>query len=187
VIVERLTIPDVLLIKPRVLRDDRGQFLETWRAASYAALGAGPFVQDNVSVSRRGVLRGLHLQHPEAQGKLVNALRGRVFDVAVDVRVGSPTFGRWSGAELSDENGCQLYIPPGFAHGFLTLSDEAVFSYKCTAYYAPHAERTVRWDDPAIAIAWPCAQPVLAPKDASAPTLAEIPREQLPSFTPPHG
>ncbi|MDQ6636129.1 MAG: dTDP-4-dehydrorhamnose 3,5-epimerase, partial [Gemmatimonadota bacterium] len=120
-IVEPLAIPDVLLLKPRVLRDDRGHFLETWRASTYAALGAGPFVQDNVSVSRRGVLRGLHLQHPEGQGKLVNALRGRVFDVAVDVRLGSPTFGKWVGAELSDENGFQIYLPSGFAHGFLTL------------------------------------------------------------------
>jgi dTDP-4-dehydrorhamnose 3,5-epimerase len=187
VIVEPLAIPDVLLLKPRVLRDDRGHFLETWRASTYAALGAGPFVQDNVSVSRRGVLRGLHLQHPEGQGKLVNALRGRVFDVAVDVRVGSPTFGKWVGAELSDENGFQLYLPSGFAHGFVTLSDEAVFAYKCTAYYAPQLERTVRWDDPAIAIAWPGGQPSLAPKDASAPTLAEIPRDQLPSYTPPRG
>jgi dTDP-4-dehydrorhamnose 3,5-epimerase len=133
VIAEPLALPDVLLIKPRVLRDDRGHFLETWRASAYETIGIGPFVQDNVSVSRRGVLRGLHLQHPEGQGKLVSVLRGSVFDVAVDVRVGSPTFGRWVGAELSDANGFQLYLPPGFAHGFLTLSDDAVFAYKCSA------------------------------------------------------
>lgn len=186
-IFERLVIPEVLLIKPRLFRDERGRFLETWRASAYDAHGVGPFVQDNVSVSRRNVLRGLHLQHPGAQGKLVNVLRGRVFDVGVDVRVGSPTFGKWVGAELSDENGFQLYIPPGFAHGFVTLSDEVVFGYKCTTYYAPQSERTVRWDDPAIAVAWPCDEPVLAPKDAAAPSLAEIPRELLPVYQPPHG
>lgn len=183
-IVESLAIAEVLLIKPRVFRDDRGHFLETWRASAYDAHRIGPFVQDNVSVSRRNVLRGLHFQQPSGQGKLVNAIRGRVFDVAVDVRVDSPSFGQWIGAELSDENGCQLYIPSGFAHGFVTLSDEAVVSYKCTAYYAPETERTVRWDDPAIGIAWPCDAPVLASKDASAPTLSEIPAELLPAYRP---
>lgn len=183
-IVERLSIPDVLLIKPRVFRDDRGHFLETWRASAYEIHGIGPFVQDNVSVSRKNVLRGLHFQQPGAQGKLVNALRGRVFDVAVDVRVGSPTYAQWVGAELSCENGYQLFIPTGFAHGFVTLSDEAVFSYKCTAYYAPETERTVRWDDPAVAVDWSCDAPILAPKDAAAPTLAEIPRELLPVYRP---
>lgn len=179
-IIERLAISDVLLIKPRVFADDRGHFLETWRASAYDARGIGPFVQDNVSVSRRGVLRGLHFQQPGGQGKLVLALYGRVFDVAVDVRAGSPTFGKWVGAELSGANGHQLYIPAGFAHGFVALSDEVVFSYKCTAYYAPAAERTIRWDDPLIAVAWPCSVPILAPKDATAPTLSQIPRSQLP-------
>ena len=192
-IVERLAIPDVLLIKPPVYRDDRGHFLETWRASPYNTHGIGPFVQDNVSVSRRNVLRGLHFQYPGGQGKLVSALRGRVFDACVDVRVGSPTFGKWVGAELSSDNGFQLYIPPGFAHGFVTLSDEAVFAYKCTAYYAPETERTVRWSDPAIAVAWPCDAPAcitLAPKDAAAPTLVEIPTELLPVYHQrhlPHG
>ena len=181
-IVERLSIPDVLLIKPRVLRDPRGHFVEMWRASAYEMHGVGPFVQDNVSVSRRNVLRGLHFQHPGGQGKLVNTLRGRVLDIALDVRSGSPTFGKWVGAELSDENGFQLYIPSGFAHGFVTLSDEAVFSYKCTNYYAPETERTVRWDDPVIAVEWSCDTPILAPKDAAAPTLAEIPRELLPVY-----
>lgn len=182
-IVERLAIFDVLLIKPRVFADDRGRFLETWRASAYAVHGIGPFVQDNVSVSRRNVLRGLHFQQPNGQGKLVNTLHGRVFDVAIDVRVGSPTFGKWVSAELSSANGHQLYIPAGFAHGFVTLSDDAVFSYKCTAYYAPAAERSIRWDDPLIAVAWPCEMPILAPKDATAPTLAEIPRDQLPVYS----
>lgn len=180
---EQLLIPEVVLMKPRIFRDDRGHFLETWRASVYEAAGIGPFVQDNVSVSRQNVIRGLHFQQPGGQGKLVSTLRGRVFDVAVDVRKGSPSFGKWVGAELSSENGSQLYIPPGFAHGFVSLSDEAVFSYKCTAYYAPVTERTVRWDDPTIAIDWPCRAPILAPKDATAPTLAEIPAELLPAYS----
>ena len=186
-IVERLAIPEVLLFKPRLFRDDRGHFLETWRASEYSAHGVGPFVQDNVSVSHRNVLRGLHFQHPGGQGKLVNALRGRVFDVAVDVRFGSPTFGKWIGAELSDETGYQLYVPPGFAHGFVALSHEAVVGYKCSEYYAPESELTVRWDDPAIAIDWPCATPLLAQKDAEAPALADIARDLLPAYTKPSG
>lgn len=180
--VDRLSIPDVLLIAPRIFRDDRGHFLETWRASSYGDHGVGPFVQENVSVSRRNVLRGLHLQHPNDQGKLVGALRGVVFDVAVDVRVGSPTFGKWVGEELSSDNGRQLYIPPGFAHGFLTLSDDVVFGYKCTDYYAPSSERSVRWNDPDIGITWPAASPLLADKDAKAPLLRDIPAEQLPRY-----
>lgn len=185
-IVERLSLPEVLLVKPQVFRDERGHFVETWRASEYEAHGMGPFVQDNVSVSRRNVLRGLHLQHPAGQGKLVSVLRGGVFDVAVDVRTGSPTFGAWVGVELSDTNGHQLFIPAGFAHGFLTLTDEAVFAYKCTSYYSSAAERVVRWDDPAIAVAWPADSPILAPKDAAAPTLAEIPRELLPLYDRPN-
>lgn len=181
--VERLELPEVLLIKPRVFRDDRGQFIETWRDSTYSEQGIGPFVQDNVSVSRRGVLRGLHLQEPHGQGKLVSALRGRVFDVAVDLRVGSPTFGRWVGQELSDENGWQLYVPVGFAHGFQALTDDVVFSYKCTDYYAPHAERTVRWNDPGVAVTWPlAAEAIVAPKDAAAPTLAELSKDSLPRY-----
>jgi dTDP-4-dehydrorhamnose 3,5-epimerase len=172
-----------LLIKPRLFRDERGQFLETWRASSYHALGVGPFVQDNVSLSRRGVVRGLHLQHPNVQGKLVSVLSGNVFDVAVDVRLGSPRFGQWVGVELSSENGFQLWIPPGFAHGFMALTEWAVFAYKCTDYYAPLAERTVRWNDPAIGVRWPLIEPVLvAPKDAAAPLLADIPAESLSSW-----
>lgn len=181
--VDRLAIHDVLLITPRIFRDDRGHVLETWRAASYGEQGIGPFVQETVSLSRRNVLRGLHLQHPHGQGKLVGVLRGTVFDVAVDVRVGSPTFGKWVAEELSGENGRQLYIPPGFAHGFLALSDEVVFAYKCTDYYAPGAERSIRWNDEDLAVDWPLAvAPVLAAKDAAAPSLRDIPLEQLPTY-----
>lgn len=176
-----LELPEVLLLAPRRFDDDRGHFLETWSTARYADAGVGgPFVQDNVSVSQRGVLRGLHFQHPDGQGKLVSVLRGRVFDVAVDVRRGSPTFGRWVGAELSDRDNHQLWVPAGFAHGFQVLSDEAVFAYKCTAPYAPAHERTIRWDDPAIGIRWPGPAPRLSAKDAAAPRLAELPRDHLP-------
>jgi dTDP-4-dehydrorhamnose 3,5-epimerase len=180
--VEPLELPGVLLVKPRIFGDERGQFFESWRESGYTAHGIGPFVQDNVSISRRGVLRGLHLQHPHGQAKLVSALRGRIFDVAVDVRVGSPTFARWVGVELSDENRWQLYIPVGFAHGFVTMTDDVVFSYKCSDYYAPQAERTVRWDDPTIAIDWPVTAPELAPRDAAAPPLSELGPESLPAY-----
>jgi len=182
VTVEPLALPEVLLVKPRVFRDDRGRLIETWRASLYAAHGIGPFVQDNASSSRKGVLRGLHFQHPHGQGKLASALRGEVFDVAVDVRVGSPTFGRWTSVILSEENGWQVYIPPGFAHGFLTLSDDVVFSYKCTEYYTPEAERSVRWSDPALAIEWPVENPILAAKDAAAPLLGDLPAAALPEY-----
>jgi dTDP-4-dehydrorhamnose 3,5-epimerase len=183
--VEPLAIPGLLLIKPRVLRDDRGHFLEAWRAEAYAKYGIGPFVQDNVSTSRRGVIRGLHLQHPRDQGKLISVLHGRAFDVAVDVRRGSPTRGKWVGTELSDENAWQLYIPPGFAHGFQALSETVVFTYKCTDTHAPHAERVIRWNDPAIGISWPLADPVLAERDRSAPLLADIPAELMPAYSAP--
>lgn len=177
-------LPGVLLLEPRVFRDERGHFLETWLAGRYEDAGLPPvFVQDNVSVSHRGVLRGLHFQHPHAQGKLVSVLRGAVFDVAVDVRRGSPTFGRWFGAELSAENARQLWIPPGFAHGFQVVSEEdAVFLYKCTERYAPAAEHTLRWDDPAVGVRWPLAEPILSVKDAAAARLAEIPTGDLPPY-----
>ncbi len=170
---EPLAIPEVLLLQPRIVRDGRGQFLETWHDERYAAIGLPPFVQDNASLSRRGVLRGLHFQHPNGQGKLVTVLAGSVFDVAVDVRRGSPTFGQWVGRELSAENGQQLWIPAGFAHGFLVTSVEAVFVYRCTAHYAPDSEHSIRWDDPALAIHWPAVTPLLSAKDANAPLLSE--------------
>lgn len=179
--VRPLAIPDVRLLQPRLFRDARGSFAEVWSRERYAEAGVPTeFVQDNVSRSRRGVVRGLHFQHPRGQGKLISVLDGEVFDVAVDVRVGSETFGRWVGQHLSSETGEQLWIPAGFAHGFMVLSGWAVFSYKCTDYYAPDAERTVRWDDPELAIGWPAVDPVLSGKDRDAPRLAELPREHLP-------
>lgn len=171
-------LPEVLIIEPTVHGDARGFFAETFHQQRFAA-AAGPgfdFVQDNHSRSARGVLRGLHFQrHPHAQGKLVRAVSGTVFDVAVDVRRSSPRFGQWVGVELSAENHRQLWIPPGFAHGFVVLSDNADFLYKTTNYYAPQAEGAVRWDDPAIGIEWPLGAitPQLSAKDQAAPALAQ--------------
>lgn len=176
-------LPGVLLVEPRVFGDARGFFLETFQAERYAAAGISPpFVQDNLSRSVRGTLRGLHFQEPHAQGKLVHVLRGGVWDVAVDVRRGSPHFGAWVGVELNDENRRQLWIPPGFAHGFCVLTDVADFFYKCTDVYKPEFERAVRWDDEALQIRWPVASPLISPKDRAAPTLAEAP--VLPSYRP---
>jgi len=167
------TLPGVLLIATRVFADDRGFFWESWRAERYEAAGIpGPFVQDNVSISQRGVLRGLHFQNPRPQGKLVSALEGTVFDVAVDVRPDSPHFKRWVGVELTAGDGRQLWVPPGFAHGFCTLSERAVFAYKCSEIYVPEADGGIRWDDPEIGIEWPVRDPLLSPKDAALPTLA---------------
>jgi len=181
--VTELELPGVLLVEPRVLRDVRGAFLESWHRERYAAAGIdAAFVQDNVSFSAHGVLRGLHYQYPHPQAKLVMALRGSVFDVAVDVRRGSPSFGRWVGAELTAESGRQLYIPEGLAHGFVVTSPEgAVFAYKCTAPYRQEAEHTIRWDDPVLGIAWPVQNPVLSSRDAAAGTLAELGVGDLPS------
>lgn len=178
-------LPEVLLIEPRVFGDPRGFFFESWHKERYAAAGiAGDFVQDNVSYSQRGILRGLHLQQPFAQAKLVSVLQGEVYDVAVDVRVGSPRFGHWAAERLSAENKRQLYVPQGFAHGFCVLSEAALFSYKCTELYHPETEMGVAWNDPAIAIDWPISSPVLSGKDAKAPRLAEIDRERLPRYLP---
>lgn len=158
--VVRTDIPDVLILEPRVFGDERGFFFESYNDKVFReTLGLEPrFVQDNHSRSGRGVLRGLHYQVQQAQGKLVRVVSGAVFDVAVDLRRSSPTFGRWVGAELSAQNKRQLWIPPGFAHGFLVLSEAADFLYKTTDYYAPEHERTVAWDDPAIGIEWPLSQ-----------------------------
>ena len=173
-------IPEVLLIEPRVFGDARGFFFESFNLKVFsAALGAAvEFVQDNHSRSARGVLRGLHYQIQQAQGKLVRVVRGAVFDVAVDMRRHSPRFGHWVGVELSEQNHRQLWLPEGFAHGFLVLSDQADFVYKTTDYYAAPHERAVRWDDPAIGIAWPLAEagipaPTLSDKDRAAPPLAQ--------------
>lgn len=168
-------LPGVLLFEPKRFRDPRGFFVETFRADRYRDAGlAHPFVQDNWSHSVRGVLRGLHLQNPNAQGKLVGVVSGEIFDVAVDVRLGSPTFGKHVGVTLSAENGRQIYIPRGFAHGFQVLSEAADFIYKCDAYYSAADEVTVRWDDPAIGIKWPIAEPLLSARDAAAPLLADL-------------
>jgi dTDP-4-dehydrorhamnose 3,5-epimerase len=176
------SLEGVLLVEPRVHRDTRGFFLETWRRDAYAeALGlSGTFVQDNASYSMRGVLRGLHYQHPSAQGKLIGVLSGAVWDVAVDIRRGSPTFGRWVGQTLSAENGRQIYIPAGFAHGFVVTSPSALVAYKCTAYHDGTAEGTICWDDPDLAIAWPVDEPVLSDKDGRAPRLRDMAKDRLP-------
>ena len=169
-------LPGVLLLEPKTHGDARGFFVETFHAERYAAAGiTGSFVQDNWSRSTRGTLRGLHFQEPRAQGKLVRVGIGEVFDVAVDVRRGSPTFGRWFGALLSEENKRQLWVPPGYAHGFCVTSASADFLYKCTNVYSPADERGVRWDDPAIGIEWPIAEPLLSARDSKAPLLADAP------------
>jgi dTDP-4-dehydrorhamnose 3,5-epimerase len=176
-----LEIPDVVLVEPDVFGDARGFFTETFHAAKYTAAGLpGAFVQDNFSFSRRGILRGLHFQLRQPQGKLVYAARGAIFDVAVDLRRGSPTFGRWVGRTLSGENHCQMYIPEGFAHGFCVLSDEAEVMYKCTALYDPADDRGILWNDPDVAVAWPVAQPSLSGKDQRLPRLRDLTPEQLP-------
>ena len=172
------SLPEVLIIEPRVFGDARGFFTESWNEQVFdQAVGhAVRFVQDNHSRSVRGVLRGMHFQlPPHTQGKLVRVVNGAVFDVAVDMRRSSPYFGRWDGIELSAENHRQLWVPPGFAHGFLVLSETADFLYKTTDYYAPQAEGCLRWDDPTVGINWPATgvAPMLAEKDAKAPLLAE--------------
>ena len=179
--VRKTELDGVVVIEPRVFEDERGYFFETWSLERYAEHGLpASFVQDNVSRSRFGTLRGLHMQSPpHAQGKLVFVLEGEVFDVAVDVRVGSPTFGRWVGEMLSAQNRRQMYVPPGFAHGFCVLSEHALFAYKCTAYYAPAAELSVLWNDPEIGIAWPIDSPVISKKDAAGALLRQVARERL--------
>jgi dTDP-4-dehydrorhamnose 3,5-epimerase len=169
-------IPGPLIIEPKVFGDARGFFLESWNRAAFADAGLDvDFVQDNHSRSARGVLRGLHYQDPNPQGKLVRVLNGRVFDVAVDIRRSSATFGRWIGVELSAANQRMLWVPPGFAHGFLTLEDHTDFLYKCTDFYQPDAEHCVRWDDPALAIDWPLGAltPELSAKDRAGKLLAD--------------
>jgi len=175
-------IPDVVLVEVDVFRDARGFFSEVFHAAKYEAAGLpGRFVQDNQSHSRHGVLRGLHAQIGAPQGKLVRALQGEIFDVAVDVRRGSPTYGRWVGERLSSGNFRQLYVPPGFLHGFCVLSEVADVEYKCTGFYSPPDEIGVRWNDPDIGIAWPLAAPLVSEKDGAAPLLRDI-VDRLPSY-----
>ena len=176
-------LPGVVIIEPKVFGDHRGFFMESYSYQRYAEAGITErFVQDNVSFSARGVLRGLHFQNPNPQGKLVHVLQGEVFDVAVDIRVGSPTFGKWTGVTLSADNKRQFYVPPDFAHGFVVTSDTALFAYKCTDYYSPSTDGSVRWDDPGIGIDWPVDTPQLSEKDAAAPLLSEMPEGKLPIF-----
>jgi dTDP-4-dehydrorhamnose 3,5-epimerase len=178
-------LPEVLVIEPEVYGDERGFFVETWHARKYAERGLQlDFVQDNHSRSAKGVLRGLHYQLREPQGKLVRVVRGRVFDVSVDIRRGSPTFGRWVGIELSGENHRQMYIPPGFAHGFCVLSDSADFLYKCSTFYAPDDEYGILWSDPDIGIQWPGADFQMSVKDAGNSLLKDM-TDRLPVYQGP--
>jgi dTDP-4-dehydrorhamnose 3,5-epimerase len=174
-------LPGVILVEPQRLADDRGQFMETFHAEKFRAAGIDfTFTQDNASRSLRNVLRGLHFQEPRAQGKLIRVVAGSIFDVAVDIRRGSPHFGQWVGSELSAENGNQLWVPPGFAHGFCVTSESADVIYKCTDVYVRECDRGILWNDPAIGIEWPVAAPLLSPKDQTAPRLADAPL--LPSY-----
>ncbi|MGB8634353.1 MAG: dTDP-4-dehydrorhamnose 3,5-epimerase [Rhodanobacteraceae bacterium] len=175
-------LPGVCALEPKVFGDERGYFYESFNQARFAAIGLGGlnFVQSNVSRSAHGVLRGLHYQWPNPQGKLVSVLQGEVYDVAVDIRQGSETFGRWAAAILSAENKRLFWVPEGFAHGFAVLSEYATFCYQCTALYDPKADAGIRWNDADIAVDWPISQPQLSDKDARAPFLADIAADRLP-------
>ncbi|HYS53287.1 MAG TPA: dTDP-4-dehydrorhamnose 3,5-epimerase [Thermoanaerobaculia bacterium] len=176
------SLPGVLILEPRVFADDRGFFMETYRSDHFRDLGiAAIFVQDNHSRSARGVLRGLHYQEPNPQGKLVRCTKGALFDVAVDIRVGSPHFGEWVSFELTEDNKRMAWVPAGFAHGFCALSDEADLVYKCTAVYDAKSDRAILWSDPDLRIAWPIGKPLVSPKDTGAPRLKEA--TVLPRFT----
>ncbi len=184
--VTAIDIPGVLVFEPSVLTDHRGSFAETYHERRYREGSITEhFVQDNYSWSIRNTLRGLHFQHPNAQGKLVMALEGTVYDVVLDIRKGSPTFGKWYGMELSGSTLRQIYIPPGCAHGFCVTSETASFLYKCTAYYSPNDDRGVLWNDPVLGISWPVTQPILSPKDQAHRPLAAM-EDQLPFYNPSH-
>ena len=175
------SLPGILIVEPRVYGDERGFFLETYHLERFREAGIpGPFVQDNHSRSQRGVLRGLHYQEPKQQGKLVRCSRGAMFDVAVDIRIGSPQFGKWFAIELNDRDQRMMWVPPGFAHGFCALTDDCDVTYKCTGYYDPPSEQGILWNDPDIGIRWPIAEPRLSTKDAVAPRLKDAP--VLPSY-----
>jgi len=177
------TLPGVIVIEPKVFGDERGYFLETYQADRYRDAGIKEdFVQDNFSRSTKGVLRGLHYQLEKEQGKLIYVTSGIVFDVAVDIRQGSPTYGQYYSHVLSEDNHRQMYIPPGFAHGFCVLTDTADFGYKCTEYYSPQHERTIRWDDPQIRVEWPLSNVILSDKDSAASILADTPAQELPVY-----
>ena len=178
-------IDGVVIFEPRAFTDDRGTFMETYHRGRYADNGVGEFCQDNVSISRQGTLRGLHYQHPRGQAKLVQVLQGEVVDVAVDIRRGSPTYGRSVTAVLSEANHRQIFIPEGFAHGFCVTSESALFVYKCSQFYAPDCEGGVLWCDPDLAIPWPVNAPLLSPKDQRLPRLADISTDRLPVYLKP--
>lgn len=174
------SLPGVLLIEPKVFQDPRGYFMESYHQTRYSESGLPPrFVQDNVSYSSKGILRGLHFQNPCPQGKLISVLQGEIFDVALDIRVGSPHFGKWTGVALNSENHHQLWVPEGFAHGFMVTSDKALVSYKCTELYAPQHELSILWNDPMIGIEWPKISPSLSGKDEKGLLLRDVPREKL--------
>ena len=173
--VEKTKLPGVVIIHPRVFEDDRGFFMESFNQATFAQAGlADQFCQDNHSKSEKGVLRGLHYQYPQWQGKLVRVISGEIYDVAVDIRKDSPSFSKWIGVTLSADNKQQLYVPPGYAHGFCVTSEHAEVVYKCTALYKPEDDAGIRWDDPQIGISWPIRNPLVSDKDQVAPLLSEI-------------
>ena len=181
--VSEASLKGVFIIEPDVFSDKRGFFLETFHQQRYGQSGIDPvFVQDNISYSTRGTLRGLHYQHPHEQAKLVQVLEGEIFDVAVDIRHGSPTFGQWTATNLSDKNKRQLFIPEGLAHGFCVLSDTAFVMYKCSDFYAPNCEGGILWCDPGLRINWPIKAPVLSGKDSRYPFLRDVPAGSLPAF-----
>jgi dTDP-4-dehydrorhamnose 3,5-epimerase len=180
---QRTIFQTALIIDPDVFRDKRGYFLETYHQEKYEQLGISEhFVQDNLSYSVQGTLRGLHYQHPHGQAKLVQVIKGEVFDVIVDIRQGSPTFGRWASVRLSDENGSQFYVPRGFAHGFCVLSETALVSYKCSDFYTPESEGGIFWSDPDIDVEWPISGPLLSDKDTNHPHLKDVPKTRLPAY-----
>ncbi|MFZ0451489.1 MAG: dTDP-4-dehydrorhamnose 3,5-epimerase [Desulfatiglandaceae bacterium] len=179
----KTSLAGVLAIEPDIFEDDRGYFLETYQEKRYREIGIDVrFVQDNLSYSRKGTLRGLHFQHPRDQAKLVQVIQGNVYDVVVDIRKGSPTYGKWTGVELSGENKRQFFIPPGFAHGFCVMSESAVFSYRCSDYYSPESEVGILWSDPDIGIDWPVTEPLLSKKDREYPRLKDVPESRLPVY-----
>jgi dTDP-4-dehydrorhamnose 3,5-epimerase len=179
-----LRFPELQVFERTIFRDSRGTFAELWREDDARAIGLPTFVQDNVARSEYGVVRGLHFQNPRPQAKLISVAIGEIFDVAVDVRAGSPTFGRWASFVLSDANGRQLYVPPGFAHGYQTVSDVSIVVYKCSDVYSPDDERAVRWNDDELAIRWPIRHAVVSSRDASAPVLRDLLAEWLPQIDP---
>jgi dTDP-4-dehydrorhamnose 3,5-epimerase len=181
--VQGTDLEGVLIIEPDAFPDKRGFFMETYQQEKYERLGIRThFVQDNLSYSIRGTLRGLHYQHPRGQAKLVQAIRGEIFDVVVDIRRGSPNFARWTGLRLSDENKRQVFVPEGFAHGFCVLSETALVYYKCSDLYDPKSEGGILWCDSGIGINWPISEPLLSEKDGASPCLSEVPESRLPAY-----